>query len=309
MTLDPQAKFFLDQLATAKTPPVNELSVEENRANAQKFKFLGGIPEQVAKVENTSVPVDGGEINIRIYTPEGDGPFPVFIYFHGGGWVIGDIEVVDPPLRAVTNRAEAIVVSVDYRLAPEHRFPIATEDCYTATKWVAENITRYNGDPSRIAVGGDSAGGNLAAVVTLMAKERGGPTISFQVLIYPATNFANDTLSHRENGEGYFLTKGAIDWFAQQYIKENEKDLPYASPLLAEDLTGLPPALVITAQYDPLRDEGEAYANRLKESGIPVEVTRYDGMIHGFFWMAGIIDQGKHMIDQICSALKKALSS
>ncbi|WP_216829828.1 alpha/beta hydrolase [Alkalihalobacterium elongatum] len=306
MTLDPQAKSFLDQLTQAEAPAVNELTVEQNRASTDKFKYLGGVAEEVAKVQNTTVSVDDTEINIRIYTPEGTGPFPVFIYFHGGGWVIGDLDVVDTPLRAITNRAEAIVVSVDYRLAPEHRFPIAPEDCYAATKWVYENISKFNGDPDHIAIGGDSAGGNLAAVVSLMAKDRGGPNIAYQVLIYPATDFAKDTPSHRENGEGYFLTKGAMDWFANHYINEDQKSLPYASPLLATDFTNLPPALVITAEFDPLRDEGETYAARLNEAGVPAEVTRYDGMIHGFFWMAGIMRQGQKAVEQVGNWLKKS---
>ncbi|WP_201768911.1 alpha/beta hydrolase [Halalkalibacter akibai] len=239
----------------------------------------------------------------------GEGPFPVFIYYHGGGWVLGDLDIVDVPLRSITNSSNALVVSVDYRLAPENKFPTAPEDCYQALQWVASNISSYNGDRNRIAVGGDSAGGNLATVVTQMAKQREGPFISYQVLIYPATQFSFHTQSHLENGENYFLTKSSMIYFAKQYISEKEKNHPYASPLLAPDLTSLPPALIITAEYDPLRDEGEAYANRLKESGVPVQLERYEGMIHGFFWLSGIMDQGKKAIDQIGSILKEHFSN
>ena len=314
MPLHPQAKKFLEQLEAAKAAgakSIEQMSVQENRDGlAGLYQGLVGEPQHVAAVKNVKIPVDdGAEITLRMYTPEGSGPFPVFVYYHGGGWVLGDLEVVDPILRAVTNSTECLVVSVDYRLAPEHPFPVAPEDCYAATKWVAENISAYNGDPSRIAVGGDSAGGNLAAVIPLMAKDRQGPAIAYQVLLYPGTDFSFDTQSYLVNGKGHYLETDAMHWFADQYLSQEDKLHPYASPIRAQDLSGLPPALVITAEYDVLRDEGEAYAARLREAGVPVEHTRYDGQIHGFFWMPVIMDDAKRALEQISHALKKQFSS
>ncbi|BCJ86773.1 alpha/beta hydrolase [Effusibacillus dendaii] len=310
MTLDPQAKMFLDQLAASNAPPLSELSPQEGRESISGIKELAGPLEPVAKVEDMAVPVDGGEITVRVYTPSGEGPFPLFVYYHGGGWVIGDLDTVDSPMQAVANRAGCIVASVDYRLAPEYKFPTAVEDCYAATVWVRENAQQFNGDANRIAVGGDSAGGNLAAVVSQLAKQRGGLELAFQVLIYPATDLSFNTQSYRDNGEGYFLTKDSMNWFKNHYLRtESDARNVLASPLLAEDLSDLPPALVITAEYDPLRDEGEAYAARLKEAGVPVELTRYEGMIHGFFWMAGLMDKGKAAIEQVAGSLRSAFGN
>lgn len=314
MSVQPQVKNLLDQIAQANAEggkKIEEMTVQENRDGLNAFySGVVGEPQEVAKVEDIKIPVDQDEITLRLYTPKGDGPFPVFVYYHGGGWVLGDLEVIDPILRAVTNSTECLVVSVDYRLAPEYKFPVGPEDCYAATKWVAENITDYNGDPTRIVVGGDSAGGNLAAVVPLMAKDRGGPNIALQVLLYPVTDFSFDTQSYIDNGKNYYLETPAMHWFADQYLNnESEKSNPYASPLLAEDLTNLPPALVITAEYDVLRDEGEAYAARLKEAGVPVEQTRYEGQIHGFFWMPVIMDDAKKALAQISEAIKNTFSA
>ncbi len=308
MAYQPAVKKILDLINSADGKPIEEMTVQENRDGLLGFYgSLTGEQQEVAKVDNVKIPVDGGEeIGLRIYTPEGNGPFPVFVYYHGGGWVLGDLEVIDPILRSVTNETGALVVSVDYRLAPEYKFPIPAEDCYTATKWVAENIAKYKGDPNQIAVGGDSAGGNLAAVVPLMAKDRGGPTIQLQVLLYPVTNNSFDTKSYLENGKGNYLETSAMHWFSKQYFNGEEDKLnPYASPLLAEDLSGLPPALIFTAEYDVLRDEGEAYATRLEEAGVPVELTRFNGQIHGFFWMPTIMEDAKTALDLINHAFKK----
>lgn len=307
MQIDPQAKRFLEQMKTQGGPPRSELTLEEIRANKVKLTPLAGVPEEVARVKERTVPVQGAEIKVRIYTPEGNGPFPVFVYFHGGGFVFGDLSTVDTPLRAVTNAAGCIVLSVDYRRAPEHKFPAAPEDCYAATKWAAENAASFNGDPARMAVGGDSAGGNLAAVVSLMSRDRGGPSLVYQILIYPCTNWSFDTRSHRDNEQGYMLERQNVEWSCGHYLRDHDDSLhPYAAPLLAGDLSELPPALVITAEFDPLRDEGEAYGAQLNEAGVQVDCTRYDGMIHSFFTLAGIIDKGKEAIDQVGRALQAA---
>lgn len=305
--LDPQAWFLLKQLESTGAPPMETLTPEQARMS--DFSLFAGVPERVNKVENRIIPVKGGNIKVRIYTPEGEGPFPALIYYHGGGWVIGNLDTVDVPCRMLANRAGCVVISVDYRLAPEYKFPTAVEDSYEAVKWVAENAASIDVDPARIAVGGDSAGGNLAAVVALMARDNGGPSIAYQMLIYPVTNHSFDTTSYLENAEGYFLTKNMMVWFWNHYLRDElDGKHPYASPLLAKDLTNLPPALVITAGFDPLRDEGEAYAERLKAAGVSVEMTRYDGMIHGFFWMPGVLESAHDAINQAARALKNVFS-
>ncbi|PGV52311.1 esterase [Bacillus sp. AFS037270] len=229
------------------------------------------------------------------------------VYYHGGGWVIGNLDTVEVPCRMLANRSSCVVVSVDYRLAPEHKFPAAADDSYAAAKWVVENAAFIQVDPNRIAVGGDSAGGNLAAVVAKMARDKKEIRLAYQMLIYPVTNHSYATESYTENADGYLLTKDSMIWFWNHYLR-NEEDgkNPYASPLQANDLSGLPPALVLTGEFDPLRDEGEAYAERLREAGVQVEETRYDGMIHGYFWMPGALEQGKKAIEQAASALKQA---
>ncbi|WP_042463138.1 alpha/beta hydrolase [Neobacillus dielmonensis] len=304
--LDPQAKFLLEQLEAAGGPALETLAPEQAR-QAIDLGALAGVAEEVEKIENRTIPGPGGEIPVRIYTPAAEGPLPVLVFYHGGGWVIGNLDTMDIPCRMLAKTVGCVVVSVDYRLAPEHKFPAAAEDSYAALKWVAENASELGADAKRIAVGGDSAGGNLTAVTALMARDKGGPSLAYQLLIYPVTNHSFDTESYLENAEGYFLTKNMMVWFWDHYLNSKEDGLnPYASPLRAGDLSGLPPALVITAGFDPLRDEGEAYGNLLREAGVPVEATRYDGMIHGFFGMPGILDDSKKAIDQAADALKKA---
>lgn len=308
MTLDSQAQFLLEQMEAAGAPPMSALSPEEARLTTD-FSALAGIPEEVGKVENRTIPGPGGEIPVRIYTPEGEGPFPSLVFYHGGGWVIGDLDTVDVPCRLLTNRANCVVVSVDYRLAPEHKFPAAADDAYAAAKWVVENGPSIQVDSSRVAVGGDSAGGNLAAVVSLMARDKNEIDLAYQLLIYPVTNYSYETVSYRDNAVGYLLTKDSMVWFWNHYLRDAEDGKnPYASPLRTEDLSSLPPALVITAEFDPLRDEGEAYAQRLKEAGVQVEETRYNGMIHGFFWMPGALEQGMQAVNQAADALKRAFA-
>jgi acetyl esterase len=305
MPLDPQVQALL----ALNLPAYHTQTPEQNRQILQAMSTMQ-VPIPVARVEDRKVPGPDGTILVRLYTPQGHGPFPVLMFFHGGGWVIGDLETYDELCRTLTNEANCLVVSVDYRLAPEHKFPSGPEDCYAATQWVAANATRFNGDPSRLALGGDSAGGNIAAVVAQMARDRGNFPVIFQLLLYPMTNLLAETASLRENAEGYFLTAKDIEWFLKHYLtSEEDKKNPLASPMLASDLGGLPPALIITAEYDPLRDDGELYGKCLKEAGVPVTMTRYPGMIHGFVSLAAVLDQGKQAIVESCAALQAAFRS
>jgi acetyl esterase len=310
MPLDPQCKALMDQMAKSGMPRLETLGpAEARRVTSEMFQVLRGTPEPVANVENRRIRGPAGEIPVRIYTPEGAGPFPMLVYYHGGGWVIGDLESHDAACRALTNGARCVTVAVDYRLAPEHKFPAAVDDCYAATLWASENASSLNADARRLAVGGDSAGGNLAAVVSLVARDKGTPPIAFQLLVYPATDGALNTWSHK-NFLDYFLTHEAVVYFWNHYVRtEADKRNPLASPALASNLKGLAPALVITAEFDPLRDEGEAYGRRLREAGVPVTVTRYDGMIHGFFTMGDALAAGKRAMAEACEALRRAFGS
>jgi acetyl esterase len=306
MAIDPQAKVLLDQIAAIGAPQLHESSVEEARQMIAAMAAFGGEVPEIAKVEGRSIPGPAGEIPVRIFTPEGEAPHPVLMYFHGGGWVIGDLDTHDVPCRDLANRAGCMVVSVDYRLAPEHKFPAAPEDCYAATCWVAENAESLGADPDRLAIGGDSAGGNLAAVVALMARDRRGPGIVHQLLVYPVTDVGQDTISYRDNADGYFLSAADMAWFWSHYLTARaDGENPYASPLRAESHRGLPPAHVITAELDPLRDEGEQYAARLQAAGVEAQLTRYDGMIHGFFGLGAILDQGKVAVAEAASLLRR----
>ena len=308
MPLHPQAKPFLDELNAAGGIDVWSLPPEAMRANFGTLLAQREV-ETVEKIENRTIPGPAGEIAVRIYTPAGDGPLPVLVYFHGGGFVICDLDSHDSICRALANGAGSVVISVDYRLAPESPFPAAPEDCYAATCWAAEQPASAGFDASRLAVGGDSAGGNLSAVVALMARDRSGPRIAHQLLIYPVTDCAFDTASYEENAEGYLLSREMMRWFWKHYL-ENPDDAanPVASPLRAENLEGLPAATVITAEFDPLRDEGEAFAVKLRAAGVPVEQTRYDGMFHGFFGMTDILDSAKEAVAYAGAALRKALA-
>ncbi len=306
--LDPQAEALLQHMAQSNVPPFHTLTPTQAREVMGRMAALSAGPKVVANVENLTIPGPGGQIPVRIYTPQGDGPFPILVFSHGGGWVICDLDTHDNLCRSLSNRACCVVVSVGYRLAPEHKFPAALEDAYAATQWVANNANRINGDPARIAVGGDSAGGNLATVVAIMARDRNGPGLAYQLLIYPVTDVSSpNTDSHRNYAEGYFLNRGDGEWFCDSYLNcEADRLNPLVSPLLAQDLSRLPPALVITAEFDVLRDEGEAYAKRLKKAGVPVKCTRYKGMIHGFMSMDGLLDQARNGIAEASAALREA---
>jgi len=310
MALDPQAQRVLDQLAALNNPPYTELSPEEARRVAVEAARQMAPGEPVAEVAGRRIAGPGGEIPIRVYQPGGAGPHPVVVYFHGGGWVICDLDTHDMLMRRIVNAAGAIVVGVDYRLAPEHKFPAGLEDCYAATRWVADHADSIGADGRRIAVAGDSAGGNLAAAVSLLARDRGGPPLALQLLVYPITDRDFETPSYRDNAAGYLLSREVMIWFWNHYIRRDEEAAdPLASPLLAGDLSLLPPAHIITAEYDPLRDEGEAYARRLATSGVPVTLRRYDGMIHDFFRRFAMIDQGAAAVAEAAEALKRAFGT
>jgi acetyl esterase len=233
----------------------------------------------------------------------------VLIWFHGGGFVIGSVEESDAVCRTMAATTKMAIASVEYRLAPEHPFPAAPDDCYAALVGVVERAKTLKLDPNRVAVGGDSAGGNLATVVSLMARDRGSPRIRLQVLVYPVTDSVSlETPSHLENADGYFLTRKSVIWFREQYVPSaSDRMKPYVSPLRSTDLRALPPAWIVTAEYDPLRDEGETYAKHLARAGVPVTLSRYDGMIHGFFSMYAFLDGGRRAHDEMAKVLREAL--
>lgn len=264
-------------------------------------------PPEILHVDDRLIPGPSGDIPVRVYRPRG-GVTPGIAYFHGGGWCIGNVDLYDWTCRNLANKTEAVVVSVDYRLAPEHQFPAAADDCYAAAAWLHAEADVLGVDPLRLAVAGDSAGGNLAAVIPLMARDRDGPPLQFQLLVYPVINHKFDTESYRDNGTGYFLTQKNMEYYWSSYLGyDGDGTDPYASPLQAVDLSGLPPALVITAEFDPLRDEGEAYGRRLEEAGVPTKVSRYDGMFHGFFSLGALLPAALDAAAEAAAALRAAL--
>ena len=310
MPLDPQAQHVIDAMAALNLKPVEESTPAEARESIRtRTAALGPFPD-VAAVVDHRVPVSGGQIIVRAYSPGGPGPHPALVYYHGGGWVIGDLYSHDGLCRSITNAARCAVLSVDYRLAPESKYPVAVEDSYAALLWIVANAERLGIDRRRIAVGGDSAGGNLATVMALVARDRKGPRLALQVLIYPVTDHDLDTRSYRENATGYVLTREGMRWFWNHYLaREAQGREPYASPLRASSLAGLPPALIITAEYDPLCDEGEAYAARLRDAGVPVTLTRYPGMFHGFVRLTNVLDKARTALDEIASSVQKAFAA
>jgi acetyl esterase len=308
MALNPQAKALLDMMASAEAPELWSLSPEEARAQMLAMRQDVEKPP-VAKVEDRTILAGGDEIPVRIYTPEGDGPFPALVFYHGGGWVLGDIEYADIACRLMANDAGCVVVSVEYRLAPEHKFPTPLHDCYAALEWVVSNAGMLKVDTNRVAVGGDSAGGNLAAAVSIKARDEDGPKLVHQLLVYPVTDHSFETGSYGENADGYMLTRTAMEWFWNHYLngpEDSENHL--VSPLRVADASRLPSATVITAEFDPLRDEGEAYAKKLEAAGVPVTVRRWDGQIHGFFQMSTVLEDGKAAVDFASKQLKQAFS-
>jgi acetyl esterase len=306
MPLDPQIKALLDK--AAGLPEVHTLSVAEARAMAERRIALMAPPPAVGRVAERLVAGPGGALALRLYTPAAPGVHPLLLFFHGSGFVLCSLDTHDGMCRNLCAGAECIVVSVDYRLAPEHKFPAGLEDCVFATRWAAAHAAEFGADPQRLVIAGDSAGGNLAAAAALRLRdEGGGPPLSGQLLIYPVTDYHTPaTPSYTENAAGYGLTREAMKWFWGHYLSDpGEAANPYAAPLRAEDLAGLPPAFVMTAEYDPLRDEGERYAERLRAAGVPTVLSRRDGVNHGFLFWVGRVDRAGEAMAEACAWLRR----
>jgi acetyl esterase len=309
-TLDPQLQLLLRLMAAAGLPRVESLSPADARTLFRgSATLLQHAPAGMARIFDRTVPAPHGEVPVRVYVPKsGSSPHPVLVYFHGGGWTIGDLDTYDNVARAFADRAECIVVSVDYRMGPEDCFPASIDDAVAAFEWVAAHAGEIGGDPSRIAVGGDSAGGNLSAAVSQQTLASGTRVPDFQLLIYPATDLGEETESYETFSEGFYLTRSLMRWFKGNYCAtEGHRLDPRASPLRATSLAGLPPAFLMTAGYDPLRDEGKAYAQRLLDAGVDVEYRNYDSLIHGFISMAGVVREAGRAFDDAVAALRIGL--
>jgi acetyl esterase len=308
MPLAPEIQAQLARIAAAGSPPLEQQSAEQaRRLHVEGAAALAGSPVEVAAVADRTIPGPAGDLAVRVYTPHGQPPLPIVVWFHGGGWVVGTLDTYDTVCRALAAAAPAVVVAVDYRLAPEHRYPAAAEDAYAATLWASRNAAELGGSQQRLAVAGDSAGGNLAAVIALGARDRGGPAIGFQLLVYPITDHGMDTASYREHADGYQLTAAGMRWYWDHYLGGADGGAPDASPLRAAFFGGLPPALVITAEHDVLRDEGEAYAARLRAAGVPAAVSRYPGMVHGFFRWRAVTPAAEAALQEAAAAVRAAL--
>jgi acetyl esterase len=311
--LHPQTQALLALIAESGLPLTHTLTPPEaRRFYRERRAFTQPEPQPVAAVTNLSAPGQAGPIPVRLYKPlAADGaPPPVLVYYHGGGWVIGDLDTHDVLCRDLAHHAGCAVVAVDYRLAPEHRYPAAVDDSLAATYWVQRNAAQLGLDGSRLAVGGDSAGGNLAAVVAILARDVGDLPIAFQLLIYPATDQRRGWPSHQTNGQGYLLTRDTMDYFHDHYLPDAKQDLEWrASPLLCDNLKGLPPALVLTAGYDPLRDEGLAYSQRLSEAGNRATHICFERQIHGFITMGKVVDEANAAVALCADAVRRALKA
>jgi acetyl esterase len=312
MALDPQAKAVIEAAAKSGRPAYHQLAPKDARQLFLETRPLSTpIPPEIGSVRNLVADGPQGQIPLRLYRPAGvpaSTPLPVYVYFHGGGWVIGDLETHDVICRQLTAESGASVISVDYRLAPEHKFPAAADDAWAAMCWIVAHAAELGVDAGRLAVGGDSAGGNLAAVVALMARDAGGPRIALQVLIYPVTDLGAESKSYEDFAEGYMLTRESMRWFSAHYLNGKEDAADWrASPLRAKSLAGLPPALIVTAGFDPLRDEGEAYAARLRHAGVTVDYVCFGGMIHGFAAMGRVLDTALRAVALIGGALRQSL--
>ena len=311
MPMHPQAQLILDFMSDAGLVIGASTDPQAIRAQMAEFARAGAaLAEPVSEVVDRTIPGPAGEIPVRVYRPGPEVPLPALVWFHGGGWTIGSLDTHDNTCRALANAVACVVVSVDYRLAPEHKFPCAVDDALAATRWVAEHAADLGVDPARLGVAGDSAGGNLAAVVSLLARDAGTPNLAFQLLVYPVTDYEFESESMTANATGYFLELESMRWFYRQYLNdETDGDDWRFSPIRAADLAGAPPAFVLTAEFDPLRDQGEAYARRLEAAGVPVEVRRYDGVFHGFFGMREVIEPAQEAFDDVTKAVRMALGS
>jgi acetyl esterase len=312
--LHPQAQALLRLIEEKGIPPMHTLTPEQAREYyLVRRAVTQPDPPEVAVSRDLAATGPGGDIPLRLFRPLGSSPqqvLPVLVYYHGGGWVIGNRDSHDVLCRQLANASGCAIVSVDYRMGPEHRFPAAVDDAVAAARWVHANASSLQLDPSRLAVGGDSAGGNLAAVVALAARESGGLPIVFQLLIYPATDQRRNAPSHTTNGQGYLLTSDTIDWFHDHYIDDPKHDLDWrASPLLHPDLSKLPPAFVLIAGYDPLRDEGAAYAQKLTEAGTRAALVNFERQIHGFITMGRVIDEADVAVQLCASQLREAFKA
>ncbi|WP_406210695.1 alpha/beta hydrolase [Kitasatospora sp. NBC_01560] len=316
MPLHPQAQALRDRRAQAGTPPLYTLTPAQARAaDLADIRSAAGTPEPVAAVEEHRIPGPGGELTLRLYRPGpaagpdgADGPLPALLYLFGGGWTLGSPDTSDAICRRLTNAVGCVTASVGYRLAPEHPFPAAVHDCCAAARWLAEHAADLGIDPGRLAVGGDSAGGNLAAALTLLARDEGGPALRHQLLVYPNTDHRAGAASLDEHDDPVLFNRRSVAWYWGHYLADPaDGDHPHASPLRAPSLAGLPPATVITAEYDPLRDEGERYAEALRAAGVPVEARRYDGVPHGFFAMTGVLDAAGDAQRYAAERLREAL--
>ena len=313
MSLDPQIDALLQQLAQAGAPAPESRTVSENRALASSLATLAGDPEAVSSVHDTVATAEGIEVPVRIYTPASasrSGRLPVTVFFHGGGWVLGDLDSQDHIARIMANRSGTIVVSVDYRLAPEHRFPAAIEDAYAAVTWAAANADGFGGDGRNIAVFGESAGGNLAAALAQEARRRGGPRIALQVLAYPAVDRFDDSPSMHENIAGPLLTRAWLEWFWGLYLTTPDEGAdPRVSPARADDLAGLAPAVIVTAEHDPLRDQGDRYAQRLADAGVQVKHLPIKGATHAFFSFTGSVQLSRDVLNQLADTVAAAFDN
>jgi len=306
MPVDPQIQALLDR--GTGVPATHTLPVAEARRQYEARIALMAPPPAVAKFLERSIDGPEGAIRLRVYTPADSGPFPLMMFFHGSGFVLCSLDTHDGMCRNLAAGIGCVVVSVDYRLAPEHKFPRGPDDCLAATRWAAANAAGLDIDPARVMVAGDSAGGNMAAVTALRIRDEGGPRLCGQMLLYPVTDYHTPgTPSYAENADGYGLTRDTMEWFWAHYLTSPvEAENPYASPLRARDLTGLPPAYVTSAEYDPLRDEAERYGMRLRAAGVPTEITRFPGMNHGFLFWVGVVGGADRAMAEACAWARQA---
>jgi acetyl esterase len=310
--LDPKVRDFLDYVASLNRPPIETIPLPEARALFEEtFTRLGGPPVEVGSVRDVEAPGPRGPIPIRIYTPEGaTEPRPLFVFYHGGGWVCGSRDSYDAVCRVLTRESGCVVASVDYRLAPEHPAPQPFEDCYAATEWLAAHGAQLGADPTRLAVGGDSAGGGLAANVALKARDAGGPRIAYQMLVYPGVDHDTTSASYLAYKDGHFLTGERMAFYGRCHVPRPEMmEIPYVLAVRAETLRGLPPATIILAECDPLHDQGVAYAERLRADGVAVDLKVYPGMIHAFFSFIALFEQGREAVVYAGKAVGDALGA